>query len=45
MQTDDYELTERAREWISAVNGQFAGTPLPQEHEPVQTAALAFKSA
>jgi hypothetical protein len=45
MQTDDYELTGRAHEWIRAVNGQFTGTPLPQEHEPVPTGALAFKTA
>jgi biotin carboxylase len=45
MQTDDYELTERAHEWIRGISSQFAGTPLPEEHEAVPAGALAFKTA
>jgi biotin carboxylase len=42
MQTDDNELTDRAREWIAAVHGQFASGPAPAPAEPVH--AMAFKS-
>ena len=28
MQTEDNELTERAREWIDGIQAQFAGTPV-----------------
>jgi biotin carboxylase len=42
MQTDDNELTDRAREWIAAVHGQFASTPAAAPAEPVH--AMAFKS-
>jgi hypothetical protein len=42
MQTDDNELTDRAREWIAAVHGQFASAPAAAPAEPVH--AMAFKS-
>ncbi|HET9738827.1 MAG TPA: biotin carboxylase [Solirubrobacteraceae bacterium] len=42
MQTDDNQLTDRAREWIAAVHGQFASAPAPAPAEPVH--AMAFKS-
>jgi hypothetical protein len=45
MQTDDYELTDRAHEWIRGISAQFAGTLLPEEHEAVPAGALAFKTA
>jgi biotin carboxylase len=44
MQTDDNELTERAREWIDGVHSQFAGAPLASQ-EPVPAGAMAFKTA
>ncbi len=43
MQTDDNELTDRAREWIAAVHGQFESTAVVAE-EPVAAGAMAFKS-
>ncbi|MGZ8648930.1 MAG: biotin carboxylase, partial [Solirubrobacteraceae bacterium] len=43
MQTEDNELTERAREWIAAVLGQFDSTAVVAE-EPVAAGAMAFKS-
>ena len=43
MQTDDNELTDRAREWIAAVHGQFDSTAVVAE-EPVAAGAMAFKS-
>ena len=43
MQTDDNELTGRAREWIAAVHGQFESTAIAAE-EPVAAGAMAFKS-
>ena len=43
MQTEDNELTERAREWIAAVHGQFDSTAVVAE-EPVAAGAMAFKS-
>ena len=43
MQTDDNELTDRAREWIAAVHGQFESSPMAAE-EPVAAGAMAFKS-
>ncbi|MDP9133214.1 MAG: biotin carboxylase, partial [Actinomycetota bacterium] len=43
MQTDDNELTGRAREWIAAVHGQFESTAVVAE-EPVAAGAMAFKS-
>lgn len=42
MQTDDNQLTDRAREWIAAVHGQFESAPAPAPAEPVH--AMAFKS-
>jgi biotin carboxylase len=42
MQTDDNRLTDRAREWIDAVHGQFTSGPAPAPAEPVH--AMAFKS-
>ena len=43
MQTEDNELTDRAREWIAAVHGQFDSTAVVAE-EPVTAGAMAFKS-
>lgn len=34
MQTDDRQLTERAKRWAAAINAQFEGTPPPPE-QPV----------
>jgi hypothetical protein len=31
---DDYELTDRARAWISGIKGAFGGRPLEEEEEP-----------
>jgi biotin carboxylase len=45
MQTDDNELTERAREWIEGIHGQFAGTPLAEADGPAPAGAMAFKTA
>ncbi len=47
MQSDDNELTGRATEWIEAIRGQFAGTPLGavEKQEPHPRDALAFKTA
>jgi biotin carboxylase len=42
MQTSDNALTERAREWIAAVHGEFAGASVTGPWEPVT--AMAFKS-
>ena len=42
MQTDDNQLTDRAREWIAAVHGQFTSAPAPAPAEPAH--AMAFKS-
>jgi biotin carboxylase len=44
MQTEDNQLTPRAREWIEGIHGEFAGTPLAQE-EPAPAGAMAFKTA
>ena len=44
MQTEDNELTERAREWIRGVSAEFAGTPVESE-QPAPAGALAFKTA
>jgi len=35
MQTDDRQLTERAKRWAAAINGQFQGTP-PLPEQPVE---------
>ncbi|MEZ5594276.1 MAG: biotin carboxylase [Gammaproteobacteria bacterium] len=35
MQTDDRQLTERAKRWATAINGQFEGTP-PLPEQPVE---------
>jgi biotin carboxylase len=35
MQTDDRQLTERAKRWAAAMNGQFKGTP-PMPEQPVE---------
>jgi hypothetical protein len=45
MQTEDNELTPRAREWIAALQRRFAGTPLAPEAPPPPAGALAFKTA
>jgi biotin carboxylase len=46
MQTDDNQLTERARQWIEAIREQFAGTPVDAtEEESHPHDALAFKTA
>jgi hypothetical protein len=45
MQTDDNRLTDSAREWIAAVQAEFAGTPVPAgDAPPVPSGPLAFKS-
>jgi biotin carboxylase len=45
MQTEDNELTERARQWIAGIQGEFAGAPVPAEQEaPPPSGALAFKT-
>ncbi len=44
MQTDDGRLTERCRQWITAIRSQFSGTPIEPAVKPVHD-ALAFKSA
>ncbi len=44
LQTDDNQLEERCKKWISGIRAQFAGTPVaPQETPPV--GPLAFKMA
>jgi biotin carboxylase len=43
MQTEDNELTARARAWIEGIHNEFAGTPLATEEEPA--GAMAFKTA
>src|SRR3954451_18794419 len=40
MQTEDNELTERARDWIAAVHAEFGGAPV---QERVAAGAMAFK--
>ena len=45
MQTEDNELTERARQWIRGVSDEFVGAPVAREQEPVPAGALAFKTA
>jgi biotin carboxylase len=42
MQTEDNELTPRAREWIDGVHAQFTGTSAAA---PAPTGAMAFKTA
>jgi biotin carboxylase len=45
MEADDGRLTERARQWIDGIKGEFAGTPLEPREERPAAGALAFKSA
>jgi biotin carboxylase len=45
MQTEDNRLTPRALQWIRAIQGQFAGTPLHAGEQVAPTGALAFKTA
>jgi biotin carboxylase len=45
MQTEDNELTDRARQWIAGIHAEFAGMPVPEEQEAPPTGALAFKTA
>jgi len=45
MQTEDLALTDRAQEWIRGVQGQFAGTRLPDAADIAPVGALAFKTA
>ena len=45
MQTDDNRLTERARQWIHGIHGQFAGEPVPKEEPPPHAGVMAFKTA
>jgi biotin carboxylase len=45
MQTEDNELTDRARRWIECVQAQFAGSPVPAGQAGAPAGALAFKSA
>jgi biotin carboxylase len=43
-QTDDHELTDRARTWIAGIKRQFETTPLPPEQSPVrEPEPFAFK--
>jgi biotin carboxylase len=44
MQTEDNQLTDRARHWIEGIEEHFAGTPVPGEEQP-PAGALAFKTA
>ncbi|MDX1654672.1 MAG: biotin carboxylase, partial [Candidatus Competibacteraceae bacterium] len=41
MQTDDRQLTERAKAWAAGINGQFQGTE-PPPAQPVIPPELAF---
>ena len=34
MQTDDFTLTERSRQWIAGIRDQYAGTPVTKEEAP-----------
>jgi hypothetical protein len=44
LQTDDEQLTDRCRQWIASIKGQFAGTPVgPGDTTPA--AGAGFKSA
>ena len=45
MQTEDNELTERAHEWIDAIQKEFAGTPVEPQATPAPAGAMAFKTA
>jgi hypothetical protein len=45
MQTDEGHLTDRAHQWIAAIEEQFVGTPLAADEPPPRTDALAFKTA
>ena len=45
MQTEDNQLTDRARQWIEGIHGQFAGVPLEDAKEPAPAGAMAFKTA
>lgn len=45
MQTDDGQLTERCRRWISAIRSRFAGTAVERLDEQPAHDALAFKSS
>jgi biotin carboxylase len=45
MQTEDSQLTARAREWIDGIHGEFAGTPLAKEEDQAPAGAMAFKTA
>ena len=33
MQTDDFTLTERSRQWIAGIRDQYAGTPVTNRTE------------
>jgi hypothetical protein len=44
MQTAGNQLTERAQQWIAGIHGEFAGTPVRLEEQPVPSGALAFKA-
>lgn len=35
MQTDDFTLTERSRQWISGIRAQYAGSPIAKEDAPI----------
>jgi hypothetical protein len=44
MQTDDNELTEHCRSWISGIHSHFAGAPVEADADPPpRHDALAFK--
>jgi hypothetical protein len=42
-QTDDYELTERARAWIAGIKGQFRSVPPVEPSPPVPVESFGFK--
>ncbi|HEY1343983.1 MAG TPA: hypothetical protein VGF54_03205, partial [Streptosporangiaceae bacterium] len=44
LQSDDNQLEERCRQWISGMRGQFAGTP-PAAQQPAPASLLNFKMA
>jgi biotin carboxylase len=44
MQTEDNQLTARARGWIEGIHGEFAGAP-PAEPQAAPRGAMAFKTA
>ena len=43
LQTDEHELTDRARTWISGIKSQFEGVPAPSEAELPPPEPFSFK--